>query len=1786
MRNAFVSMHPAEFQDYGHGDEAVQFKNASASVTFPKFKYSPSSDRPVPFVMNGDFAATVKGTPVEGGSILMTCSTNGDNIFDLEQEQVFVRMRVKGDGVRAARVASFLSLPFRADEGRCAADIELDFLYNSESEVPIMRGDATLTDVALRFHPDPKTPEFQEINGTMRFDQRILHIDNSVGSLGSLPMSVDGSIDLEDGYDLKGYVSPVNVNNILDTFEVEKFVPIQGMVYGHLKMSGAMEEPMLSGQAESVDGSDPIFDRLPLSSARLTFNWDAVAGVLRYPEITAAVEGGGSITGSGSMYFDMTKENEWNIRSEQHSERNPKALYWNGDVLTRKPVPPHPTDIMEIDEYAPCREYDSMMFTFHASKVDGGNLLYHFGGEYGVLAQKSVGRLSGEAVIAGHMKDANCRVLWKSIGPPPNVPLSSHRTEAAIEDVMETKSSKKRIAQNIEISTAGKTIKKPTTLIDSLSDAGQTTNEPDDQGSKLGGGDFSGLVYLKLGDSPEARRVKVRTIVQGFDARRAGWEDKELRNILGNTPHLNTSMDTFFKGVMFQQPILEPGTTQLPRTPRMKMLGVDGAVAVRGLKMNGVCFKDVLSGSFAFGTSDFSMSLKQVETKVKTEEDHWDLAEEDRKDVAYEKKDASYAKPLDQLKVSLSLSGEADVEFRRGDSEIIGTLRKDEDKHIGSMMCKNIVIQDFFGRHLMASGADALKGRVDAKINVDVESRQGYGEITVEDVSFGPLHFSSFGTELELDGDDINLKNGWINYRTSTYALNGRYATTSQRPVSLPSSSSPSSTSTSSPSSSASASFSNAFESNVTLGIRYASFRDISKLIREISSAGTALLQHPGDMKDDLVNSHSPVWLLNLVHSKEYSDEAPLLDRWDVPPNLNKLEKEEWELRVAEERKELRRMGRLKKKRRRSMDKAIFREDGSLIVEGGVSGEVCLNYNSTKSDETSAQSTSGNEPDNQNILIQTILDHMAKTSFSVSLRGEKCRIGNIPLRNVTTSGFYEDGVLNIGPMSFEGDNRFGAEANARITRAGGVDGSFIVRYAPADLVQRFSRTPVQVNGDCSGRLEVEGNLANPRVLGRMVWTDASLNGKQVRDARTDLACVNGRCLLNVDAKIGGRRHSREQSDKQRLESLNWGKNVSDELKDLAARTSNKRVTDSEEKASRRRGQRGTTEGTGVSEKRRGMTEDGLQVQVSAPVRFYLVNYLRRKAEASTSSIWTHLEPVLGSSFPSDDGWIVAKADVKKYGLILLNTIAPQVGWEGGDSDVVLRMSGSVPQPVISGRISVRDGRMSPNALEETVTGVKGEIVIGENGVLALRSISGRCGGKWITAGGDMFLTKWHREQTEQGLIKDEETFEKLSTGRDGQQRSRWGSGRRRRVKKRAVMGRINDTRNLLQRTEKGLNLEFGDIGVDLQKALVTKISGRVTVNGVIAKPTVGGSLTLSDGVVFLGNVGSASLKSETNGRKHKASTSPQMEAQQQIAQQKRISTQPTDMIKASVGQGIKFDGLKVSLGRNVKMVQSFLLNIQTTGDMTVNGTSSDPDVSGSVRLVKGSVNLLASRMRVSRGENSYVKLLGREAWDQQGLGGEPEMMMRVVMENDDLLVRIGECRLSNWLDTIQVLNKRRELYYYADSMHGEWDEEFRARLGDERSSAQMIGRATQRYEMKKMVINSLLRIGQLGGKFGRVEWRLFPVVVSKWDGNGIEGDISLKEDVGGGGRIDVGGLAVSSAKSVNGFSEHKLEIRFGRWGRVRFGANGRFLTTDVDLFGRLGKRHDVDRKPIQETEKQ
>lgn len=1661
FQDAHFLLRPAKYLEYGHGDEIIEIDVASAEFTFPTFGVA-AQESVLPLTMDGDFRGIAKGTPVDGGAIEVQCNMVGSRLADLRPDDVIASLRVIGEGVKANRVASFLNLPFRADQGLCASDISMDFLYKSKSLVPLMRGEAQLNSVGLRFHPDPNTPEFTGINGKLRFEGKTMFLDGPAGELGTLPMTVVGSIHLEDGYNLIGYVRPVDVNSIIETFEVDKFVPVVGMVRGEAQMSGCLDEPVISGWAESVS-EENIFDRLPIKKANISFEWDAIAGLLNFSEISAAVKGGGSVEGKGSMYFDMTKDSPYGISQPVHSPRSPKALYWNPSREQRdvRPLKPLPRDELEIDEEAPYRPYDSMRFDFKAVDLKGGDLLRCYGGEYGLMAVESVGLVSGEGVLAGDAKDANCRVLWRSTSLPPPVSLNfSESTDSEGAGGTEPKVSKMQKKGSDRV--------RPGKAIDETTDS-----------SMLGGGDFRGLVYIKLGDLPEARRVKVRTTVKNFDARRAGWADPQLRSGLRNSPLMDVSMDTYFIGLMFQRTIIPAGQTKVPRTPCMELLGVDGALAVRNLSVNNVRFQNTMNGTFSFSASDFSLSLKDVTSSSSGS--------------------TVQAAAENELTIAASLKGKANLCFRLGSSEMVASVSKDEqNRQVANVFARNVAIQDFVGDDNTFSAGETLSGVINLDMALNLTSRTGEGTITVDRPRMGSLNFSSVSGKVLWRDQDLLLEGGTVKYRRSEYQIDARYSSELRDR--------------------------SEFGWEVNVNIPRASIQDVASLVQSGNSVATAMQSSTHKLASGgLKHSGGPVWIQRLAQSSG-ADQGTVVDEWSVPEGLDLSEEIDWFHQYREENENMQRSN-----KRNPWDEVLLDLDSgpSLSdIQGDISGRVTLTYNSRSGEGRLA-------PSSGSALLEAILDQLTRTTFSFQLAGADWRVGPARVRSVDANGTFEDGVLNIGEVSFKGKDGFAAEAEGRITSAGSVKGSAFLKRAPAELVNQYGRAPVNVTGECDARLEIEGNLSNPRAFGRAVWTDATLNGKQVRGGKTDLACVNGRCILNVDARIGGRKlPSTEQSDSAGIESLNWGDNVVSGLRDLASKASDR----PEESVL-----------TSKKSDRRGQGEL-VEVRVSAPVRFYLLQYLRRR---TSSAFWSEVEPVLGGSMPSDDEWILMDIDVKKYGLLLLNTILPELGWERGDSDIRLRVSGTLPNPVVKGRISLSDGKLAPGVLSEPLQGLRGELEINENGLVSLKYMSGRCGGRNINASGDIFISEKHRENVSNAVHSNQAALDKLKQKEGNTRKAR-----------RLLMTRQNEFKSALQRGLRGISLEFGEFPINLRNLVLSKLSGKVRLVGTAEKPSIGGGFTFSDGLIFVGNAsGPARMPSKLKDRVKELSAGSNGGKSENIRQENgngigigsdsKLSSKRNDM---SAFGNVFLNGLTVTLGRNMQVVQPFVLSVDTAGSLRMDGTSKDPEVTGEINLLRGSVNFLATRMSIKKEEKNYVKFVNPSGEVESSRGGMVEPVIKLALENNNMVVRIPECGISTWVDNLDVSNKTGS-QLNVDTFGG---------LLEGIRSPDGIKRLLTRY-----AVNAV----EAGGKAGNLEWGIFPALVSKTGGL-VEGE--LRDELGAGARFEFGGLSLSNSISLDGTRSSKVGFRLWDLFHFEAGHEGYQHFTSFQIRIPLGPVRDQD----------
>lgn len=78
------------------------------------------------------------------------------------------------------------------------------------------------------------------------FNGKTINIQSARGNLGDIEGNLGGSIDVNDGYNLRGELTTVNVNEILTTLAVDLPLGVNGIVNGNLKVTGNIDNPLVS----------------------------------------------------------------------------------------------------------------------------------------------------------------------------------------------------------------------------------------------------------------------------------------------------------------------------------------------------------------------------------------------------------------------------------------------------------------------------------------------------------------------------------------------------------------------------------------------------------------------------------------------------------------------------------------------------------------------------------------------------------------------------------------------------------------------------------------------------------------------------------------------------------------------------------------------------------------------------------------------------------------------------------------------------------------------------------------------------------------------------------------------------------------------------------------------------------------------------------------------------------------------------------------------------------------------------------------------------------------------------------------------------------------------------------------------------------------------------------------------------------------------------------------------------------------------------------------------------
>ena len=254
--------------------------------------------------------------------------------------------------VEAAPVAiasTPLKLPVELQSGEINGALDISI----RPEQPIdLRGTARISDASLT--TDVLVQPVENINGQLRFKQSLITLENVVADYEDISANGEGSIHLEDGYDLIGRVDSITIDQAVAAIGQTTPFFTEGDYGAEIRIQGPFNQPKLTGRVNSLDTI--LIEKVELADVSVDFTllsklWLSLDRILAIPPA------GGEILGQGRFKFAEGQE----------------------------------------------------LFV----EAEGRNLPADAVGQaYGLSPQITLGRLAGEAVVSGPLTNLQALLTW------------------------------------------------------------------------------------------------------------------------------------------------------------------------------------------------------------------------------------------------------------------------------------------------------------------------------------------------------------------------------------------------------------------------------------------------------------------------------------------------------------------------------------------------------------------------------------------------------------------------------------------------------------------------------------------------------------------------------------------------------------------------------------------------------------------------------------------------------------------------------------------------------------------------------------------------------------------------------------------------------------------------------------------------------------------------------------------------------------------------------------------------------------------------------------------------------------------------------------------------------------------------------------------------------------------------------------------------------------------------------------------------------------------------------
>jgi translocation and assembly module TamB len=211
---------------------------------------------------------------------------------EVQTESGAILLTVAAQNVASEALTTALPLPFELYGGRLFTNLRIALDANNLSEIPLMSGTARGTDVLVALDGAPQPIFIEKTN--LAFKERQIAFEDAIGQYGPLPVKIErGLIDLQRGYELPILVPPVDWRVARQAIVPDFAIDGSGEIGAQLILRGPLDQPLLVGQVTNLSPLE--IDRLAVSDLDGRFGFSFGTGEFILEQLNLVPASGGQI---------------------------------------------------------------------------------------------------------------------------------------------------------------------------------------------------------------------------------------------------------------------------------------------------------------------------------------------------------------------------------------------------------------------------------------------------------------------------------------------------------------------------------------------------------------------------------------------------------------------------------------------------------------------------------------------------------------------------------------------------------------------------------------------------------------------------------------------------------------------------------------------------------------------------------------------------------------------------------------------------------------------------------------------------------------------------------------------------------------------------------------------------------------------------------------------------------------------------------------------------------------------------------------------------------------------------------------------------------------------------------------------------------------------------------------------------------------------------------------------------------------------------------------------------